>query len=229
MKTKVVRRSWKMLLLSFFLGCVVSAGISSAATIDFGVVAGLGDDIGGIDYDQQLGLVGNLEVDLVSYGSNVLLLPDGVLNFQMDAVPGYSTPFDTWIFPSGGSITITASGYSAPLMDGSWLGATLAKILTLPGGDHVLVLYGSFVDQKNERMLYDLEVAGYGNNDALVGQFTGATALSLVVGPFTADGFGDLEVASGDIINRPVPIPGAVVLLGAGLLGLIGIRRRLSR
>ena len=34
-------------------------------------------------------------------------------------------------------------------------------------------------------------------------------------------------IGSGDVENTPVPIPGAAWLLGAGLIGLVGIRRRM--
>jgi len=38
---------------------------------------------------------------------------------------------------------------------------------------------------------------------------------------FTSD-----QIFSGDIVNQPVPIPAAVWLFGAGLIGLVGVARR---
>jgi hypothetical protein len=40
--------------------------------------------------------------------------------------------------------------------------------------------------------------------------------------------FSSIRVLSGDVFNTPVPLPAAIWLLGAGLIGLVGVRRKLQ-
>jgi hypothetical protein len=66
----------------------------------------------------------------------------------------------------------------------------------------------------------------------LVDDFVNNYRLSSIDADFTiysigADGFSsDVHLVSGTLDFNPVPVPGAVWLLGGGLIGLVGLRRR---
>jgi hypothetical protein len=61
--------------------------------------------------------------------------------------------------------------------------------------------------------------------------FTDGNQLAAVANgtDFGGNGYYALAVRSGDVVASTVPIPGAVWLLGSGLIGLIGIRRKFKK
>jgi hypothetical protein len=229
MKTRIINRSWNVIVFLLFFGFLISANISSAATIDFGIRAGYGSDNGTIVYEGGVLSGTNIEVDEVSVPgySPPTDLTNGVLNFTSHLVAfSNALGIDTWIFGGDGTISIRADGYSEPLMSmsGTWDSGVVIKLLNLPGGGILQVLNGSFTDEKNEEWLDSLGLGAYGNDE-----FAGGINLQFAstITDAQLHEFRSTVIYSGDVTNTPAPIPGAVVLLGGGLLGLIGIRRRL--
>ena len=72
----------------------------------------------------------------------------------------------------------------------------------------------------------DQHLGDLGDNGDLTIDIGGVTVSSI---RFTAPGFidgEDHEFAVQGIAGQPVPIPAAIVLLGSGLVGLAGIRKK---
>jgi len=61
---------------------------------------------------------------------------------------------------------------------------------------------------------------------ALPSSFSASTQWTLAVNPTVGTAITEGAYAQNYIVHHPVPIPAAVWLLGSGLLGLVGIRRR---
>jgi hypothetical protein len=212
------------------------AGSALAYEIDFGINAGVGSDSGTIMYDGTNGLVGtDISVDDVSLlGGSAFSLTNGLLNFNTGDLTNYN-PSGTlgreWDFAGGGYITITADvdgQTDVVLLEGEWISAKVLEVNSV-GELKLEVAVGAFADEKNKWLLYELGVLSYdpGCYDQFEGPFTGSINLSFIVfDTDTSETFTSERIGSGDVINTPVPIPGAVWLLGSGIIGLIGVRRK---
>lgn len=102
----------------------------------------------------------------------------------------------------------------------------------------------AFTVSVNGMTVFSLSAGDVGDGELGTLDFTGWTALSIPVAQyydpsrpvtiriaFNAGNTGDNQFASGvflDEIKLVVPIPSTLLLLGSGLLGLIGLRRRFS-
>jgi len=157
-------------------------------------------------------------------------LSGAVLNFVTGNLVSYDNAgtYETWTFGPGGYISITDPQYSAPLMYGSWENAIVMTLYD--GGVFSLQLAaGSYLDHKNGLILCGLGLPGYECADALVGNFAGGLNLTFIASVNdNTHAFTSTSVNTGDVPNTPVPVPGAAWLLGSGLLGLLGVRRRRS-
>jgi hypothetical protein len=230
----MIRRKIFSLLVVLVLPLFASTAM--AYDIDFGMVADA-SDTGSISYAGSSGpLVGeDIDVDQVSLlgGGDIHPLTGAVLNFQT----GNLTNFDPgvgygrmWTFGGGGYISITAevNGETVPLLLGTW---DSAKVIETSESFKLEVAVGGFTDDKNKWLLYELELIT--EDPGLyesVGPFVGSLNLSFKVHPTdTGETFSSLELGSGDVINTPVPIPGALWLLGSGIIGLIGVRRKVKK
>ncbi len=92
-------------------------------------------------------------------------------------------------------------------------------------GSSASVAIASFAEQK------DLGMLKLFDSSASITSYAGSLNLSFYAGPFNdAGGFDSSQVLSGNVPNSPspVPIPAAVWLLGSGLIGLVGMRRRIG-
>jgi len=101
----------------------------------------------------------------------------------------------------------------------------------------------AFTVSINGMTMFDISAGDIGDGVLGTLDFTGWTELVIPVGQyydpsrpatiriaFNAGNTGDNQYASGvflDDIRLEIPIPGTVLLFGSGLLGLIGVRRRL--
>lgn len=160
---------------------------------------------------------------------------DCTLSFTSGSFIGYNATSNIWDFGPGGSISIhggvdlTGDGdvndvgdiaAGALLLSGSFNAAT---VLGLTAGSYQFqIAGGDFLDSKHVDLLdfYGLSAtAGYQGN----------MNLSFLVDPgaIGANGsFSSAAVASGNVINQPLPIPVPFWLLGSGLLGIVTVARR---
>jgi hypothetical protein len=235
MKTKFV--SMLIVIVSVLLASSAMASI----VIDFGVVTGSGANGGSIHYLLgDPGLIGeNIEVDEVSVvpgGPSFNLLSafgaNAFLNFQTGPLASFDPVEKKWDFNGGGSIVISLdipSDGQGPitLLSGEWQSAEVMENAIGPVTLDLVV--GDFTDEKNLCMLWYLELISeepIGNN-TLVGDFEGFLHLS-----FTVDSMGEyfesVDILSGDLDNVYVPIPGAIWMLGSGILSLIFTRRKIK-
>lgn len=231
-------------VVSVLVALVFLLSASSALAslvIDFEVLAGSGSNGGSIEFKNAgTGLVGaDIEVDRVSLvpGGPSIDLINGSLSFQTGSVVSYDSTTMQWSFSGGGFLTITGdlvgdTEGSMTLMSGSW---NSAQVVAYDAGTMKLgIVFGDFVDEKNAWLLYQLGLIDdpYSTN-TFDGPFEGALHISFAIDPNTFDAengyFCSDYILSGDVDNTYVPIPGAVWLLGSGLMGLIGIRRKMRK
>lgn len=228
-----VRLLCRLLLLSAALTGFFSAG-AMAVELDFNISA---PTSGAVSYAGSGGaLTGiNIEVDNVvglstPANANVTsLCLNCVLNFTSGNLTGAGGPPPSgnnqgwWSFGSGGSITITGGvqlqggtdiPLGSPLLSGAFNNAFVQDL-----GSQFKVTFGSFTDTKHADLL-----AYYGLTPS---PFEGALTLLFgstntgVGGAFTST-----SVFSGNVVNAPVPLPGAALLFAGGLIGISAARVR---
>ena len=204
-----------------------------------------GGPLAHINFQSPGGVQGfDIAIASVSRGPTEIDLVGAMLSFNAGpgglVVPGvYSySPVDSSILITG-QLDFDGDGaadtaYTAPLMQGYLTGnlisgGTVDVINTYM--DEFLVL-SMFQDQKNAAMLWELGVTMFGSDDELVpdnpdfdGFFHLGFQAGLVGMPNCDEYWESTKVLSGDVDNY-VPIPSAVLLLGSGLFGLIGLRRK---
>lgn len=221
------------LLIGFF------SQSAMAMTLDFNLSA---PTSGTISYNGSGGgLTGsNIEVDNVvglstPANDNVTsLCLSCVLNFTSGSLTGSGGPPPSgnnngwWSFGSGGSITITGGvqlqGSSDIQLGSTLLSGTFSSAFVQDLGSEFKVTFGSFSDIKHTELL-----AYYG---LPVGNYQGALTI-LFGAPNNGNGsaFTSTSVFSGNIVNapvptNPVPVPGAMLLFGSGLVSLVSVLRK---
>jgi len=216
----------------FFL--LLSVGSATAASVlDFGIIAPTG---GTISYAgagaPHVGV--DIEVDNVvglATPSNPNVARD-LVDAKLSFTTGASSGVWTWGGGQGSSIQLVGGvdlnddgdaadpgdiPIGSTLMSGEFGFASAAYF-----GGLFHITGSSFIDSKHNDLL-----EFYGLPSVL---YSGNFNISFNA-PFTGQGeaFSSDMVLSGDITNTPVPIPGAVWLLGSGMLGLVGVRRRFKK
>jgi len=172
-----------------------------------------------INVSEVLGLDANGAV------TGSLSINPGVLSFSTGNFTGYSSASgtETWSFGSGGTIAITGSviglspfPYVGTLMQGNDVSGLVSKMQS--GRYSVSLLL--FVDEKYSGLTDYFNLPG--------GWYNGELNLGFDMQKDSGDAFHSTAVYSGDVINTPVPIPPSVLLLGAGLMGIGIVRKRIK-
>jgi len=150
-------------------------------------------------------------------------ITEGILSFTTGGFTG-SDPGD-WYFSPGGSIELTGGildlGIPAgtTLLTGSFSGTP--RVIYLGGTSQIVG--ATFIDSKDSVLArwYGLSDNGYGYG------WAGDINLSFAANGSPDSAFSSTLVKSGDITNTPIiPEPGSMMLLGMGILGLFGLRKK---
>ena len=112
--------------------------------------------------------------------------------------------FEATLGAAGGSITVASSMFTEPFLTGSFLDAPFAPMVSPPFSG-VSGFLAPFRDTKGEALMDAFGVPGEGWAGLINLTFNTSTNIA----------------ASGDVINTP--IPGSLLLMGSGVLGMLGI------
>jgi hypothetical protein len=181
----------------------------------------------------------NIQVDRV-YGKVIDAGGTVVYTSSEYSVSGSDLDFTTgnrisgWTFGPGGSITLTGTvngSITGALLSGSMVAnesGVSAEVIRL--FQQLSLCLATFQDTKNQGLLNLLfGSSGYatpgstGWNGGLHFDFYTSTL------PLIGSAFESSSVGSIDVANTVVPVPPSVWLFGAGLVGLVGLRRKLRK
>ena len=215
---------------------IASAGAAHAAlSIDY-TIGGSGS----ISYDPTvnnylsgsgIGVTSVTGNDTPLNPGSTLPISNGVMSFQTGALTG-TTGGNTWNFGSGGTITLQG-GFSAnntnypaatDLITGTFISASVTELQV---GEYQFNFVGASLAGADNPNLYQYFgiPAGYVSSNAL--------NLSFIAESNTGGGFSSLNIYNGTVADAPTPassstpIPAAVYLFGSGLMGLVGMRRKM--
>jgi hypothetical protein len=153
----------------------------------------------------------------------------GLLNFTTGGLSGTPTTIGNttvWNFGTPGTITLTGGISSMGIALGSTLLTGAFTSATATQFD-----YGNFK--------FDLLFTSFGGADnqtinnyfgLLPGTNPDTMSMTFYANAITGGGFGSTNIVGGNITDNPTPtpIPAAAWLLGSGLMGLLGVRRKRS-
>ena len=172
---------------------------------------------------------GSIKIDAEASGLNTYA---GGYAFLMETVyivwpENYTQPFDAWIWwDVFGNLT---SGYAEASLNGALGGPSYmnyTNTITDDLTDGVSALSMKFVVDPTNPEHHYLSMLAHMTATAVNGRADfGHTGLLNITLPDECS----FESASGVFLSEQVPIPGAVWLLGSGLLGLIGLKRKLKK
>lgn len=226
-----IRKACKLVLAIFTVMALAGASVSSAAPIlDFGVYA---PTTGSISYGGGGNpLVGtNISVDnlvgmdtLLNDGAQFNLL-NGALNFTTGNLTESSAA--SWHFGGGAGSSITLTGTIDVNGNGSAdYGDITGTLLSGGFGTAEVIYYGgkfniagaAFNDYKTPQLLDLYGLPKFLTNGEPL-PYSGNFNISFFAAGTPPHGFASTKVLSGDIVNTPIPEPGTILLLGAGLIG----------
>lgn len=233
-KITVLLMTMAFLMLGLGQAYAMAVIVPQDDPLDFGVES---PTSGTIDYGftSATQLVGtDIQVDKIvgvntPHNSGVtLVITGGLLNFTSAGGAGFSFNANTWNWAGAGPITITGGIPALGIADGTILmSGTFQNVAVNKVWDQFLVTTAVFIDSKNETLV------DYFYHGAIIPSWTGAFNISIAVdqAPDPGGFFISNPVVSGNVWNTPesiipIPLPASVWLLGSGLLGLLGLRRK---
>jgi hypothetical protein len=221
-----------LLLASLFTATLIlSAGAAHAA---LSITYTVGNS-GAISYDGTPtgDLIGNnLNVtaltgnETLNNAGTALPVTGGLLNFATGALTSHTG--NVWNFGSGGTITmlgeisaISGVPASSTLLSGNFLSASVTQLSL---GTYQFNIVGATFGDTDNPNIYAFYGVPAGSS------CTNALALSFEGTSYGANGFTSTNSFGGTLIDSPVvtPIPAAAWLFGSGLMGLVGIRKRIQ-
>lgn len=173
-----------------------------------------------IDYLEGFGMPQNSNTQVA--------LQSAFLNFNTGALTSISSSngTTTWYFGSGGSINITGESATLGITNVSTLLTgqfNQSTVMELADGTFKFAIIGStFNDSKNPAIYQYFQFPNYFCTSGMNFSFQPGTTVN-------PDAISSQMIYSGDIENDPIiptPIPAAAWLLGSGLMGLLGLRRK---
>jgi len=163
--------------------------------------------------------------------TNALSINGGALNFVSGAFSGKTG--NTWNFAGGGSISVVGGiaplsiANASTLLSGSFTSVMVTE-LSFPGQLKFDIVGATFNDADHQSIYNYFNIpAGSVSTEGM--------NLSFIANGTVNGGFESTSLAGGNILDLPTlnvqpptttPIPAAAWLLGSGLLGLVGVRRR---
>jgi hypothetical protein len=160
-----------------------------------------------------------------SNGGSALTIQGGALSFTTGALTSQSG--NIWTFGNGGTLTLAGGisqlsiGNSSNLVTGSFTSATLVEEAI---GSYQFNFVGATLFDTAQQSIYNY----FGlpsNATGVAGLDFSFLANSTENGGFTSNSINS-PASLTDVPNAPTPIPAAAYLLGSGLMGLFGLRRR---
>jgi len=209
-------------------GNEVGYDLGDTATMDFTAVHQVLAPAGTFDWLAETGATSLADINLGIYAGNRFTMDGWFVTTLADTEPDYS---QSNVGNFWNAIDNLRAGYTSSFPDDRKVSGIYADHgsygAMMNVGDTARGYYGKFnkdleygeliladAGALNDLYLYHIWYPGYGTDLVLD---PGATTLHKAVIDIGLDG---------SVTMNPVPIPGAVILFGSGLLGLVGIRRR---
>jgi hypothetical protein len=212
-----------LVMISFMCVPLVAGAVNTTYTmLDFDVIDG--GTISYLDVHEPYYLKLNgtgLRIDRITasddYGNSASFeITNGMLNFTS------GNHISGWSWGPGGSITITGGVPGIGISDGTKLmSGSFNSAEVYRSGPTFKVTVSEFLDTKDLTLV---SYFGFDPRSSWVGDFqiNFFTQNGIEIGQF----FESTSVDSGNVFNTPVPIPPTILLLGAGLMGVGFIRKR---
>ena len=231
---KKISSTLRNLMVATLVGGSLLVSVSSAhATLYLDYALDSSNPQGSISYNPTLSpdLFGsNLAVTTITGNNttqnagtaNALSISGGALSFTTGAYTGQTG--NTLSFAGGGTLSMTGAigqlsiGSGSPLLTGTFTSVTVTEI---PLTSQLKIdIVGAAFNSVDHQLIYSYFgiPADSTSIDAL--------NLSFIANGTVNGGFISDSIGSGDLLDFPTPIPAAAWLLGSGLMGLVGIRRK---
>jgi hypothetical protein len=225
---------YKNLLFATLFSATLISGVNAAnaaLSLSYAVTGGSSSSIvydpsvDGLLHGNNLTVTGVTGTDTPLNSGTNHTIAGGLLNFQTGAFTSQSQ--GVWNFGGGGTISLTGgiSDMSLPssstILTGSFLSATVTE---LPVGSFRFDIVGATFGDSDNPAVYSYFGVPAGST------CSNAMSLSFLANSIPGGGFtsGNNTIA-GQVVDSPTPIPAAAWLLGSGLMGLVGIRRRTEK